>query len=168
MGAPWSKTMIGRVMVGGTKRWVAFIGGGVYAPDAADSGKGFFVIDLVDGSVLWSYTKADNADLDNPMPAPPAIVDTDNDGFIDTVYLGDLGSNMWRFKFCRAADGGFLQHGELVGRASVRGERVRREFARSTRPRPWPRIKTESLDLLGNRRQDGPHEPERTGEVLSR
>ena len=39
------------------------------------------------------------------MPAPPAIVDTDNDGFIDTAYLGDLGSNMWRFKFCREADG---------------------------------------------------------------
>ena len=105
MGAPWSKPMISRVLVGGNEKWVAFIGGGVLAPGAANSGKGFFVIDLVDGSVLWSYTKADNANLDYPMPAPPSIVDTDNDGFIDTVYLGDLGSNMWRFKLCRTADG---------------------------------------------------------------
>jgi Tfp pilus tip-associated adhesin PilY1 len=105
MGAPWSKPMISRVLVGGNEKWVAFIGGGVPATGAANSGKGFFVIDLVDGSVLWSYTKADNANLDYPMPAPPSIVDTDNDGFIDTVYLGDLGSNMWRFKLCRTADG---------------------------------------------------------------
>ena len=69
------------------------------------SGKGFFVVDLVDGNVLWSYTRADNSDLDDPMPAPPAIVDTDNDGFIDTAYIGDIGGNMWRFKFCKSADG---------------------------------------------------------------
>ena len=105
MGAPWSKPMISRVLVGGNEKWVAFVGGGVAAPGAANSGKGFFVVDLVDGSVLWSYTMADNSNLAYPMPAPPSIVDTDNDGFIDTVYLGDLGCNMWRFKMCLAADG---------------------------------------------------------------
>ncbi|MCE5264890.1 MAG: hypothetical protein LLG97_15335 [Deltaproteobacteria bacterium] len=105
MGAPWSKPMVSRVLVGGNEKWVAFIGGGVQVPGAANSGRGFFVVDLVDGSILWSYTKVDNANLDYPMPAPPAIVDTDNDGFIDTVYLGDLGSNMWRFKLCTNADG---------------------------------------------------------------
>jgi type IV pilus assembly protein PilY1 len=105
MGAPWSKPMISRVLTGGNEKWVAFIGGGVSAPGAANSGKGFFIVDLVDGNVLWSYTKANDANLDYPMPAPPSIVDTDNDGFIDTIYLGDLGSNMWRFELCRAADG---------------------------------------------------------------
>jgi type IV pilus assembly protein PilY1 len=105
MGAPWSKPMISRVLDGGNEKWVAFIGGGVSAPGAANSGKGFFVIDLATGNVLWSYTKADNANLDYPMPAPPSIVDTDNDGFIDTVYLGDLGGNMWRFTFCLSKDG---------------------------------------------------------------
>ena len=105
MGAPWSKMMVGRVLDGGNEKWVGFIGGGAYAPGAAESGKGFFVVDLATGNVLWSYTKADNANLDFPMPAPPAIVDTDNDGFIDTVYLGDIGGHMWRFKFCLKADG---------------------------------------------------------------
>jgi type IV pilus assembly protein PilY1 len=32
-------------------------------------------------------------------------VDTDNDGFVDTAYVGDLGGNMWRFKFCTKVDG---------------------------------------------------------------
>ena len=39
------------------------------------------------------------------IPASPAIVDTDNDGFVDTAYIGDLGGNIWRFKFCTGADG---------------------------------------------------------------
>ena len=105
MGAPWSRPMISRVLVDGNERWVAFVGGGVAAPGAANSGKGFFVIDLATGSTLWSYTKVDNTNMDYPIPAPPSIVDTDNDGFIDTIYLGDLGSNMWRFKLCLNADG---------------------------------------------------------------
>jgi Tfp pilus tip-associated adhesin PilY1 len=105
MGAPWSKMMTGRVLIGGNERWVGFVGGGVYTSGSSHSGKGFFVVDLYDGKILWSYTRADNSDLDNPMPASPAIVDTDNDGLVDTVYIGDLGSNMWRFKFCLNADG---------------------------------------------------------------
>jgi Tfp pilus tip-associated adhesin PilY1 len=39
------------------------------------------------------------------LPASPTIADTDNDGFIDTAYIGDLGDSMWRFKFCTASDG---------------------------------------------------------------
>jgi hypothetical protein len=105
MGAPWSKVMVGRILDGGLEKWVGFIGGGAYAPGAAESGKGFFVIDLASGNVLWSRTKADDANLNYPMPAPPSIVDTDNDGFIDTVYLGDIGGNMWRFTFCLKKDG---------------------------------------------------------------
>ncbi len=111
LGESWSKMMTGRVRVGGNEKWVGFIGGGYNGGDCSGGGacdtrgKGFFVIDLANGHVLWSYTRADNADLDYSMPAQPAIVDTDNDGFIDMAYLGDLGGNMWRFKFCRASDG---------------------------------------------------------------
>ncbi|MCX5837331.1 MAG: PilC/PilY family type IV pilus protein [Deltaproteobacteria bacterium] len=105
MGAPWSRMLTGRVKIGGKERWLGFIGGGVYAPNATHSGKGFFAVDLYDGKVVWSYTRANNSALDNPMPSPPAIVDTDNDGFIDTVYIGDIGGHMWRMKFCKAADG---------------------------------------------------------------
>jgi type IV pilus assembly protein PilY1 len=34
------------------------------------------------------------------LPGSVAIVDSDNDGFIDTAYIGDIGGNVWRFKFC--------------------------------------------------------------------
>ena len=119
----WSKMAIGRVRIDGKEKWVGFIGGGYNGGDCVGGGacdkrgKGFFVIDLADGSVLWSYTMANNANLQYSIPAQPAIVDTDNDGFIDLAYLGDLGGNMWRFNFCRASNtscgvsdwsGGFL------------------------------------------------------------
>jgi Tfp pilus tip-associated adhesin PilY1 len=112
MGESWSKMMTGRVRinVGGVdkEKWVGFIGGGwnggnCTAGGACDTrGKGFFVVDLTDGHVLWSYTYNNNTALAYSVPATPAIVDTDNDGFIDTAYIGDLGGNVWRFNFCKA------------------------------------------------------------------
>jgi Tfp pilus tip-associated adhesin PilY1 len=117
LGDPWSKMMVGRVRinVGGTdtEKWVGFIGGGYNKNRTVCTGgggcdrrgKGFFVVDLEDGEILWSFTYADDtSNMTYSIPAPPAIVDTDNDSFVDTAYIGDLGGNMWRFKFCRAAD----------------------------------------------------------------
>lgn len=114
LGDSWSKMMIGRVALyqGGTviEKWVGFIGAGYNAGDCAGGGgcdlrgKGFFVIDLSNGQILWSYTRGDNSSMNYSIAATPAIVDTDNDGFIDTVYAGDLGGNMWRFKLCRRMD----------------------------------------------------------------
>ncbi|MBM4333497.1 MAG: hypothetical protein FJ117_20140 [Deltaproteobacteria bacterium] len=111
LGDPWSKVGIGRVKINGNEKWVGFFGGGYNASDCAGGGgcdargKGFYVIDLSNGSILWSYTRADNSDMNHSIPASPAIVDTDNDGFIDTAYVGDLGGSMWRFKFCTMAQG---------------------------------------------------------------
>ena len=102
LGEPWSKMVMGRVRKDGDEKWVGFIGGG-YATEA-NRGKGFFVVDLSDGHVLWSYTYAENSSMNYPVPGSPAIVDTDNDGFVDTAYVGDLGGNVWRFKFCTNAD----------------------------------------------------------------
>jgi len=111
IGDPWSKFAIGRVKINGNEKWVGFVGAGYNASDCAGGGgcdsrgKGFYVVDLSDGSVLWSYTRSTNSNMDYSLPASPAIVDTDNDGFIDTAYIGELGGSMWRFKFCTSAQG---------------------------------------------------------------
>lgn len=104
LGEPWSKMAIGRVLINGAEKWVGFIGAG-YPTATGNTGRGFFVVDVSNGNILWSYTKADNASMTYGVPASPAVVDTDNDGFIDTAYVGDLGGNMWRFKFCTQAAG---------------------------------------------------------------
>ncbi len=112
----WSKMQIGRVRIGGNEKWVGFIGGGYSGasclsadgatatacntPATGSSGKGFFVVDLTNGNIIWKFTHADNANMDFSAPASPLPLDLDNDGFIDTVYMGDLGGNIWRFRFC--------------------------------------------------------------------
>lgn len=104
LAGPWSRMAIGRVKIAGKERWVGFMGGGGYEYTCGDNGstgggKGFFVIDLKTGQPLWRYTYATNSAMNYALPAAPTMVDSDNDGFIDVVYLGDLGGNMWRFKF---------------------------------------------------------------------
>jgi Tfp pilus tip-associated adhesin PilY1 len=115
-GDPWSKMMIGKVWdndsATGTRieKWVGFIGAGYNAADCSGGGecdtkgKGFFVIDLQTGNVIWRYTFNDNANMKYSLTANPAIVDADNDGFVDTVYIGDLGGSVWRFKLCLGTD----------------------------------------------------------------
>jgi Tfp pilus tip-associated adhesin PilY1 len=116
LGEPWSKMQLGRVRSGtsvGDEKWVGFIGGGYYSANCTTSactgndrqGKGFFVVDLKPGAttggfILKSFTRADNNNMNYSIPAAPLAIDTDNDGFIDTAYVGDLGGNIWRFRFC--------------------------------------------------------------------
>ena len=77
-------------------------------PATGSPGKGFFVVDLRDGTILWSFTYGSTASsttspyMEFAAPAAPLALDLDNDGFIDTVYMGDMGGNMWRFRLCTA------------------------------------------------------------------
>ncbi|MEN6464338.1 MAG: PilC/PilY family type IV pilus protein [Syntrophaceae bacterium] len=114
LGDPWSKVMVGKIWdnTGGgrVERWVGFIGAGYNGADCSGGGdcdtkgKGFFIIDMQTGNVIWRYTYNNNTEMKYSIPANPSIVDADNDGFIDTIYVGDLGGNMWRFKLCLGSD----------------------------------------------------------------
>jgi len=111
LGEPWSKIYVGRVKINGSEKWVGFVGGGhnlssCSTMDCDKRGKGFYVIDLADGAILWSYTRANDAtNMNYALPGTPAMVDTDNDGYVDRVYIGDLGGTMWRFKCCSYSSG---------------------------------------------------------------
>lgn len=112
LGEPWSKMVMGRVRKEGNEKWVGFFGGGYSDCLSTDNsscttrGKGFFIVDLKTGGTdVWKrFSNASNLTMDYPLPAAPAAVDTDNDGFVDTVYVGDLGNDLWRFKLCLQAD----------------------------------------------------------------
>ena len=119
LGEPWSQVTVGRVRINGNETWVGFIGGGYDGvsctssrPVANQRGKAVVVFDLKTGNVLWSYhwNAANNPNVGNnamgyAIAAPVAVVDTDNDGFVDRAFVGDIGGNMWQFKFCMKADG---------------------------------------------------------------
>jgi type IV pilus assembly protein PilY1 len=111
VGESWSDPTIGRVKieVGGElyERWVAFIGGGCDPAERrredpeAHNGKAFFVVDIKTGDILWQF-KYDGADdikkwMKYSLPAPATAVDTNMDGYVDKVYIGDLGGQVWVF-----------------------------------------------------------------------
>jgi type IV pilus assembly protein PilY1 len=112
--------VMGRVKIGGNEKWVGFIGGGYNAADCTGGtcdkrGKGVFAVDLSDGAILWSFTRDDNSDMEYSIAAPLAIVDTDNDGFIDAAYAGDLKGNMWQFHFCKTSSAGTCGTADWTG-----------------------------------------------------
>ncbi len=117
LAEPWSKMGMGRVLISGNEKWVGFIGGGGYdyscstTPTfAGNTGKAFFVVDLSNGNILRRLNTGNF-----PVIAQPAMFDTDNDGIVDTAYVGDLGGNIWRFKFCTKAQGTTCNVGDWTG-----------------------------------------------------
>ena len=97
VGQSWSEPVIGRVKieVGGElyERWVAFIGGGF--DNTNNTGKAFFVIDIKTGDIIKEFSGLTG--MDYSFAAPPTAVGTNSDGFIDKIYIGDLGGQMWVF-----------------------------------------------------------------------
>lgn len=104
IGQSWSEPAIGRVKIEGGdgnlyERWVAFVGGGYSL--TGNVGKAFFVIDIETGEIIWQFS---HNSMDSqmqwmtyPLAAPPTAVDTNSDGYVDKVYIGDLGGQMWVF-----------------------------------------------------------------------
>lgn len=110
LGEPWSKIVTARVRDGLTEKWIGVVGGGYSGNNCGSGtcdtrGKGFFMARVIDGTIHWRYTRNNNGAMNYDLAATPSTVDMDNDGFADAAYAGDLGANMWGFKFCTANDG---------------------------------------------------------------
>jgi hypothetical protein len=110
MGQSWSEPAIGRVKIGNQEISVAFIGGGY--DDTSAKGRALFVINIATGEVIWRFTNYGNDGFGDsfnekqfmtyPLAASPAAVDINLDGFVDKVYVGDLGGQMWVFDVSRS------------------------------------------------------------------
>ncbi len=100
MGQTWSTPQLGQINGG---QWVAFLSGGydvnqdLANPGTDTKGRAIYVVNLSNGSLLRSYSHANNADMRYCIPGDITRVDTNNDGDIDRLYAGDVGGQMWRF-----------------------------------------------------------------------
>lgn len=65
-------------------------------------GRAVYVVDLADGNILWRAGRSGSgADLtvsgmDYSIPSDVTLLDLDGNGYIETLYFGDTGGNMWR------------------------------------------------------------------------
>ena len=95
LGQSWSEPQFGVVQtfVGDTTGTpVFFIGGGYSSNNSA--GKAIMAINVFTGNVVKMFTGL--AGMDYSIPSTVEVIDADYNGFVDKVYVGDLGSQMWR------------------------------------------------------------------------
>ena len=100
----WSAPQLGKIKYGAGQKWVAFISGGydenqdnqpVVASDT--KGRAIYVVDILNGNLIWSYSYAKNPNMKYCIPSDISRVDTDGNGYIDRLYVGDIGGQVWRF-----------------------------------------------------------------------
>jgi len=108
----WSEPIIGKVKMasatGSTERYVAFFGGGYDTQSNNSHGKAVFAVDVATGQKLWEYYNPGGATDDRQymnysIPANPLAMDLNNDGYIDRLYVGDVGGQLWKFDLSAAA-----------------------------------------------------------------
>jgi type IV pilus assembly protein PilY1 len=104
LGQTWSTPHFGKIQYGAEEKWAVFFGGGFDTNQDDDPvtkddtiGRAVYIVDLFTGSLLWSYSFAQNTTMKYCIPSDIARVDTDGNGRIDRLYVGDLGGQMWRF-----------------------------------------------------------------------
>lgn len=125
LGQTWSTPQVAEVNVGGTARDVAIFAGGYdtgqddddYTTDS--QGNAIYMVDLVSGQLIWSGGAADGHDLvldemEHSIPAPMTVLDVNNDGYGDRMYVGDMGGRVWRFDIFNGESVDDLVHGGVI------------------------------------------------------
>lgn len=99
LGETWSEPVFGKVKTAdddtvGTP--VFFIGAGFSADNSA--GKAILAINPIDGSVVKRFKNgiAGITQMNFSIPSTVAAIDEDGNGFIDKLYVGDAGGQIWR------------------------------------------------------------------------
>jgi type IV pilus assembly protein PilY1 len=120
-GQTWGEPILTRIKVQvngddnageGYERWVMIVTGG-YHPSGdpnnsasydatATEGRGIFIVDVTTGQVLAqkvfdSTSTGPEQDMLYAFASTPAVYDFDFDGFADSIVVGDLGGNLWKW-----------------------------------------------------------------------
>ncbi len=116
IGQTWSQPVITRVRLERAngdieEKWVAIAGFGYdetsdpndlarYDPSSV-KGRGIMMIDVETGRPVaarrFGTGTGEVADMHYAMPSAPGVLDYDQDGFADVIYIGDLGGQIWKW-----------------------------------------------------------------------
>jgi type IV pilus assembly protein PilY1 len=111
LGQTWSRPRVTLLQSSTYKTTPVLVFGGGYdpaedsEPPATDTlGRGIFIVNAETGALIWRATATCAASatcypvptMTNAIPSEIAFVDRDGDGYIDKLYFGDLGGNIWR------------------------------------------------------------------------
>lgn len=108
LGQTWSEPVIAKVKMnnagGSPVTYQSVIFGAGFDPAQANNtavataakGRGVFIVNLLDGTLIKSFLHTATNGMDYAIPSTVTTVDQTFDGYADRIYVGDLGGNMWR------------------------------------------------------------------------
>lgn len=131
LGQTWSTPRVGRMLYGGSstpRPVVIFAGGydtnkdnilGSTVMGTNDSmGNSIFVVDAETGALVWKAVKGASAgyasgayshpQLNDSMPSDVLVMDTDGNGLVDRLYVGDTGGVVWRADMSNSNQSGWF------------------------------------------------------------
>jgi type IV pilus assembly protein PilY1 len=126
LGESWSRMTVARVLDGSTARPVLIFGGGYDSAkqdvldvpkdvNGDDVGMGIYIVDAATGGLLNSIgaddlsTAPQDFVVDVPamkysIPSDVRAEDSDGNGYVDRLYVGDLGAQVWRVDITEGGD----------------------------------------------------------------
>jgi hypothetical protein len=104
LGETWSRPNSGRVRIcdsGGCatfhEQWVVVFGGGMDPATNNSQGNWLYMLDMATGKVIYKRQ------LNGSAPSEPAAVDTGQDGYIDTIYIGTTAGHLYKVDLTQPA-----------------------------------------------------------------
>jgi type IV pilus assembly protein PilY1 len=94
LGETWSEPQFGLVKTtnGDTTGTPVFFVGGGYSSNNS-SGKAVIAVEVLTGAVVKKFTTG----MNYSFPSSVLVIDENDNGFVNKIYVGDLGGQMWRF-----------------------------------------------------------------------
>jgi type IV pilus assembly protein PilY1 len=126
-GQSWSNPQMGKINNGTTAgQWAMFIGGGYdnanqdkenpYTDVPDNVGRAVYIVNIYDGSLIKRFSNAEDSTMTYSIPSDVAKVDSNGDGKVDELYVGDMGGRVWRFDISGPDKG--LWTGKIVFRSN--------------------------------------------------
>lgn len=126
LGQTWSRPVVTKIKLGSSSKNVLIFGGGydddqdsktVRSPDTV--GNAVFIVDADSGDLIWSVSDSgadlNIAEMDYSIPARIAVIDRDNDGYADHLYVADMGGQLFRLDIYNGQTGNDFMTGGLLG-----------------------------------------------------
>jgi hypothetical protein len=104
LGETWSRPESGRVRICDTsacstfhEQWVVVFGGGMDRSQSNSQGNWLYMLDMATGKVVYKRQ------LNGSVPSEVAAVDTGQDGYLDTVYVGTTAGHLYKVDLSQPA-----------------------------------------------------------------
>jgi hypothetical protein len=104
LGEAWSRPNSGRVRICDTsacttfhEQWVVVVAGGMDPATNNSQGNWLYMLDMATGQKLYKRQ------LNGSVPSEPAAIDTGQDGYIDTIYIGTTAGHLYKIDLTQPA-----------------------------------------------------------------